>query len=218
MLHTGPTEQQRALADANDVKLRLGVITYTGKQKGVDFLTVADLFELARNRAISDAILLSGDEDVRIGVQVAQTYGVRVHLLGIQPCGDNQGNQSRLLRQESDTSMEWNQADIGAFLSVHHAHDQSQPERDQTDNGTQHATQQLDTLVDEFVRARSPAERKALPSLGIGDAVPLEIDRLLLLDVTVSLGRRLQNWECRHLRQAAKRLAAMDHSPADSVR
>jgi uncharacterized LabA/DUF88 family protein len=30
-----------------------------------------DLIELARNHAISDAVLLSGDEDLRIGVQIA---------------------------------------------------------------------------------------------------------------------------------------------------
>ena len=118
MPRTGPTAEQQAVADANDVKLRLGAIAYTGRQKGVDSLIVTDLIELARNHAISDAILLSGDEDVRIGVQIAQTYGVRVHLLGIQPLGDNQGNQSRLLRQEADTSTEWRRSDIEACLAV----------------------------------------------------------------------------------------------------
>ena len=113
---TGPTVKQEHLADSDDVKLRLGVIAYTGKQKGVDSLIVTDLIELARNHAISDAVLLSGDEDVRIGVQIAQTYGVRVHLLGIQPASDN---QSRLLRQESDTTTEWQRSDLEAFLTIH---------------------------------------------------------------------------------------------------
>ncbi len=94
MPRTGPTAEQQDLADSDDVKLRLGVIAYTGRQKGVDSLIVTDLIELARNHAITDALLLSGDEDVRIGVQIAQTYGVRVHLLGVQPAADNQGNQS----------------------------------------------------------------------------------------------------------------------------
>ena len=91
MPRAGPTSEQQNLADSTDVKLRLGVIAYTGRQKGVDSLIVTDLIELARNHAITDALLLSGDEDVRIGVQIAQTYGVRVHLLGIQPAPDNEG-------------------------------------------------------------------------------------------------------------------------------
>ena len=218
MLHTGPTDQQQALADTDNVKLRLGVIAHTGRQKGVDSLIVTDLIELARNHAISDAVLLSGDEDVRIGVQIAQTHGVRVHLLGIQPSGDNQGNQSRLLRQESDTSTEWCLADIEAFLSVRHPHDSSRTERDQPDDETQHVIQQLDPFVDEFIRTLSPNEREALSSLGVGDAVPHELDRLLLRGAANVLGRYLEEWECRHLRQAAKHLATEDHSHADSAR
>ena len=46
-----------------------------GRQKGVDSLIVTDLIELARNHAISDAVLLAGDEELRIGVQIAQSLG-----------------------------------------------------------------------------------------------------------------------------------------------
>ena len=52
---------------------------------------------------MSDALVVSGDEDVRVGVQVAQSYGVRVHLLGIVPA---RGSQSKQLLQESDTTAE----------------------------------------------------------------------------------------------------------------
>lgn len=217
MPRTGPTDQQQALADANNVKLRLGMIAYTGRQKGVDSLIVTDLIELARNRAISDAVLLSGDEDVRIGVQVAQTYGVRVHLLGIQPSGDNQRNHSRLLRQESDTWTEWNQADIEAFLSVRHPHDTSQAEMDRPDDENQHVTRQLDSFVDEFVRALPRAEHETLSSLGVSDAILRELDGRLLRGAAGTLGRHLDPRESRHLRQAARHLAAEDRSHADSA-
>ena len=110
VLRTGQTTEQEKLADSDGVKLRLGMIAFTGRQKGVDSLIVTDLIELARNHAISDAILLSGDEDVRIGVQIAQSFGVRVHLLGL---GAN--NQSRLLRQESDTTTEWQQPEVELY-------------------------------------------------------------------------------------------------------
>ena len=83
VLHTGPSNEQRSLANTDNVKLRLGVVNPYGWQKGVDSLIITDLVELARSHAISDAVLLSGDEDVRIGVQIAQSFGVRVHLIGI---------------------------------------------------------------------------------------------------------------------------------------
>jgi hypothetical protein len=62
----GPTLEQLRLARQDNIKIRLGFINSIGQQKGVDSLIVTDLVDLARNRAMSDAILLSGDEDVRI--------------------------------------------------------------------------------------------------------------------------------------------------------
>ena len=105
---------QQELATTDNVKVRLGTVS-GGRQKGVDSLIVTDLIELARNHAISDAVLLSGDEDVRIGVQIAQSFGVRVHLIGIEP---SRGNQSDLLREEADTNRELSRTDVGAFLSI----------------------------------------------------------------------------------------------------
>ena len=112
LLGARPSIEQEELARTDNVKVRLGTVT-AGQQKGVDSLIVTDLIELARNHAISDAVLLSGDEDLRIGVQIAQSFGVRVHLLGIEP---SRGNQSNLLRQEADTTDEWSKGQIAEFL------------------------------------------------------------------------------------------------------
>jgi len=92
--------EQSAIANLAGVKVRLGSVNNVGEQKGVDSLIVTDLIELARNRAISDAILVAGDEDLRIAVQLAQTYGVRVHLLAV---GDADKNVSPALRMEADS-------------------------------------------------------------------------------------------------------------------
>ncbi len=102
------------LANTDDIKLRLGQINSAGQQKGVDSLIVTDLIELARNHAVSDALLLSGDEDVRIRVQIAQSFGVRVHLLGIKATKES---QSPLLLQEADTTSFWTASEIRNFLS-----------------------------------------------------------------------------------------------------
>ena len=111
----GPTQDHRQLAELDDLKLRLGFINSVGQQKGVDSLLVTDLVELARNGAICDALLLGGDEDLRIGVQIAQSFGVRVHLIGIEP---SRGSQSGQLRQESDTNSEIAANQIPDFLSL----------------------------------------------------------------------------------------------------
>jgi hypothetical protein len=109
-----PSPEQMALADFRDVKLRLGQVNAAGEQKGVDALIVTDLVELARNQAISDAVLMSGDEDVRVGVLLCQQFGVRVHLVGIHPA---RSNQSRSLMQEADTSTVWDESTVRTFLS-----------------------------------------------------------------------------------------------------
>ncbi|MGR4864463.1 NYN domain-containing protein [Caulobacter sp. LARHSG274] len=111
----GMSGQHTALAATDYVKLRLGVLNGQGQQKGVDSLIVTDLIELARNKSICDAVLLSGDEDVRIGVQIAQNFGVGIHLIGIKPA---RGSQSRLLRYEADTTTEWDATVISKFLTV----------------------------------------------------------------------------------------------------
>lgn len=109
-----PTPEQMALSDSPNIKIRLGQVNSAGEQKGVDALIVTDLADLARNHAMADAVLVSGDEDVRVGIMLAQQFGVRVHLVGIHPA---RSNQSRSLMQEADTVVEWDEACIRSFLS-----------------------------------------------------------------------------------------------------
>ena len=79
----------------------------------MDSLIVTDLIELARNHAITDALILSGDGDIKIGVQVAQTFGVRIRLLCIKPA---RGSQSRNLMMEADACHERDEAKIGEWM------------------------------------------------------------------------------------------------------
>ncbi|GHH81498.1 NYN domain-containing protein [Streptomyces sulfonofaciens] len=85
------TAEQQGIAELPDVKVRLGNLNANNQQKGVDSLIRSDLESLARHRAISDAALLGGDEDLVSAVEAAQGYGARVHLWGIEaPEGRNQ--------------------------------------------------------------------------------------------------------------------------------
>jgi uncharacterized LabA/DUF88 family protein len=96
-----PTIDQRVIAQMPWVKLRLGNLNARGQQKGVDAQIRADMEALARHRAISDAILVAGDEDMVPAVEAAQAYGVRVHLWGVEPPYGT--NQAERLVWESDT-------------------------------------------------------------------------------------------------------------------
>ncbi len=88
-----PTLEQRRIAELPDVKVRLGNLNAHNQQKGVDSLVRSDLESLARHRAISDAVLVSGDEDLVSPVEAAQAYGARVHLWGIEAAyGKNQAD------------------------------------------------------------------------------------------------------------------------------
>ncbi|WP_338896226.1 NYN domain-containing protein [Streptomyces sp. TG1A-60] len=87
------TAEQQSIAELPDVKVRLGNLNANNQQKGVDSLIRTDLESLARHRAISDAALIGGDEDLVSAVEAAQGYGARVHLWGVEaPEGRNQAD------------------------------------------------------------------------------------------------------------------------------
>ncbi len=96
-----PTVEQRQIAALPHVKVRLGNLNSAGQQKGVDAQVRQDLEVLARHRAVSDAVLIAGDEDMISAVEAAQAYGVRVHVWGVEP--PYGVNQAERLVWEADT-------------------------------------------------------------------------------------------------------------------
>jgi uncharacterized LabA/DUF88 family protein len=80
---TSMTTEQTSIAVLPDVQFRAGTI-HNRKQKGVDSRIVHDLFELASNRAIADAMVVTGDGDLAVGIEFAQRRGMRVALLSIE--------------------------------------------------------------------------------------------------------------------------------------
>ncbi|PJJ04316.1 NYN domain-containing protein [Streptomyces sp. 2333.5] len=96
------TQEQQRIAELPDVKVRLGNLNANNQQKGVDSLIRSDLESLARHRAITDAVLIGGDEDLVSAVEAAQGYGARVHLWGIEASGGR--NQAEPLLWEVDSA------------------------------------------------------------------------------------------------------------------
>src|SRR5206468_902536 len=84
--------------------VRLGALTRSDgrwAQKGVDAAMHAELTELARNRACSDVVLVTGDGDLLPGMMAAKEHGVAVHLWAVQ-AADGDYNQSEDLVAEAD--------------------------------------------------------------------------------------------------------------------
>lgn len=210
---TRPSSDQSAMANLDDVKLRLGIINSHGQQKGVDALIVTDLIELARLKSISDAILVSGDEDVRVGVQIAQNYGIRVHLLGIKPA---RGSQSTQLLQEADTTFEWDEGVVRRFLSIRAEEAPPTPVViEQTSiAATAIATQirvadeyGIDEVVAEFVQDLQAADLDAIVRFWESErGVPSDFDRKILPRCRAALGRDLERSEIRKMRSTFQAL------------
>jgi uncharacterized LabA/DUF88 family protein len=111
----GPNAAHIALAYRPSLKLRLGQVDASGQQQGVDALLVADMVTLAKHHACAEALLLTGDDDLRPGVEQAQEHGVRVHLLGIPPAREN---QAAALVQAADSVRELTPDELRSFLSL----------------------------------------------------------------------------------------------------
>ncbi len=228
----GPNADHIRLAETDDVKLRLGTLNTFGQQKGVDSLMIADLIELARNGAIESAVLISGDDDLRVGVQVAQTFGIRVHLLGIT--GSDGEAQSKLLVREADTCNRWTKPDVAKFLSLREPAVIVPPEPGTATNATMQQGSDLvntsaDTPTAEVVATLRATCQRFLDGLQRTDLVdiktvydathkvPYQYDKRLLASARTDLGRDLAVAESRTLRnvfveELAARLPDLDKS------
>lgn len=204
--------EQSSVAVLPYVKLRLGVLNNVGEQKGVDSLIVTDLIELARNRAVADAVIVSGDEDLRIAVQVAQSFGVRVHVLA---AGDPKSNVSAALQMEADSvgsiSDKWFAehfsiatpakpatvvpiASKASSAPVAHVPVAASAPGDALDALTEKISQEL-------LGSTDAAQVAALQlHFTTSSSVPPEFDGRLVAKVAANLGRRLTGDEMRRIR------------------
>nr|WP_308212468.1 NYN domain-containing protein [Actinomadura madurae] len=104
-----------ALADLPGLKLRLGRIR-PGRREGVDTEIHRDLMTLARNSALTDAVLVSGDEDLAQVIADAQDFGVRVTVVHVAV--DGNWTISRVLRQECDDLIEIGSGHLRPYVNM----------------------------------------------------------------------------------------------------
>ncbi|HEX4255322.1 MAG TPA: NYN domain-containing protein [Streptosporangiaceae bacterium] len=109
------TPEHDGLADVPGVKLRLAKLR-PGRREGVDTEIHRDLTVLARNHAVSDAVVVSAEEDLAQVVSDVQDLGMRVTIVHVTV--DGNWTISRSLRQESDDIMELTSAHLRPFVEL----------------------------------------------------------------------------------------------------
>jgi len=109
------TPEHDTLAEIPGLKLRLSRIR-PGRREGVDAQVHRDLMTLARNGAVCDAVVVSGDEDLAQVVCDAQDLGVRVTVVHVS--ADGNWAVSRALRQECDDLIEIGAGQLRPHVSL----------------------------------------------------------------------------------------------------
>jgi hypothetical protein len=109
------TTEHDTLADLAHLKLRLGRLR-PGRREGVEGEMHRDLIALAKNGAITEAVVVSGDEDLTEVISEVQQLGVRVLIGGITV--DGGWTISRPLRQECDEVLEISGAHLRPFVDL----------------------------------------------------------------------------------------------------
>ena len=104
-----------ALADLPGVKLRLSKAR-PSRREGVEAEIRRDLTALARNRSVSDVIIVSTEEDLGPVIAEVQEFGVRALLLYIGT--DGNWAASRALRQECDEVIEISPSHLRPYVDL----------------------------------------------------------------------------------------------------
>ena len=112
--NSGKSAEHVAIEKLDDFKLRLGTRNSVGNQKGVDGLIIADLISLTQQKAITHALLVTGDSDIAPGVIAAQGMGLRAHLLSIGPAAAT----SPYLAAEADFKRSWGTPEVAKFATA----------------------------------------------------------------------------------------------------
>jgi hypothetical protein len=125
------TADHDTLADLPGVKLRVAKMR-PGRREGVEGEIHRDLTTLARNKAISDVMVVSAEEDLAQVIAEVQDMGMRVTLLHIAAEGN--WTISRTLRQECDDIVEISAAHLRPYVELISGAEPPRP--DETDGGS----------------------------------------------------------------------------------
>ena len=111
----GRAAEHDILTDVPGVKLRLSK-SRPNRKEGVEAEIRKDLSALARNRGVSDAVIVSAEEDLGPVIAEIQDLGIRVVLLHVS--ADGNWAVSRSLRQECDDIIDMSASHLRPYVDL----------------------------------------------------------------------------------------------------
>jgi hypothetical protein len=111
----GRATEHDTLADVPGLKLRLSKLR-PNRKEGVEAEIRKDLSALARNRGVSDAVIVSAEEDLGPVIAEIQDLGIRVVLLHVS--ADGNWAVSRSLRQECDDIIDMSAGHLRPYVDL----------------------------------------------------------------------------------------------------
>ncbi len=107
------SNEQLRICESDDFKLRLVSLHPQNVRTGTATAISRDLMELSRKGSISDALILARNDTLRTGIEICQSYGIRVHMLEVFA---NENARFSWLRADTDTSTAWRIDVLKRFL------------------------------------------------------------------------------------------------------
>jgi uncharacterized LabA/DUF88 family protein len=210
--HGAKADSHRAIEELNDFKLKLGTRNGAGEQKAVDGLIIADMIGLSQSKAITSALVVSGDADLAPGVMASQSLGIRVHLLSMGTTNAT----SRILWAEADFKAHWDDAIVKKFTQAATVTATSAPQlavaakaaqRTKTSVSVPDASGATDDALLDEIAAETHHRLTTVQAAQLSSSgnVPREIDGILLGIARRKLKRVLTDEERRLLRAEFKR-------------
>lgn len=100
-----PDGRQRTIGMIDNVKLRMGRISISGEQKGVDLRLGLDLMSMDSTRAVDVAYVISGDDDLTEAVTDAQDLGLQIKVIAVPGADGSPQSVAANLRLAADSTL-----------------------------------------------------------------------------------------------------------------
>ena len=191
-----PSTQQQRIAALPNLKLRLGRLNTNNQQKGVDALIYRDMMTLSSERAVTDAFLVSGDEDLREAVKAAQDRGVRLFLIGIEAV---QGfNQSRELTEEADEVITLTKQELAPLIKLGRSASPAvlTPSVPAGTTDTSSPEEAGRTYARKWIANATPSDVRGL--VGVHPRIPRTLDVELLRSTEIAMNRSVRGDDGTH--------------------
>jgi hypothetical protein len=183
VLPAGMTLQQRSISALPDVLFRAGTVNPSGQQRGVDPLIITDLMELTIHRGICDAVLITGDSDLAIGISMVQRQGIRIAVMGLEDLATGVAhNQSWKITSRADRLGRLDGTDLAGFMAFVPAPGIPSPDGSGSD------AERIRSGVISFIASQADLSTAVDPAT---NSIEGDIDKQLIFHVYSNLGRKL---------------------------